>query len=287
MPGASRARRPTRRRPNRTEITVAVALILLALLGLWVKGIGPFARTPAGPAEGNQSGQTFDQAAATALSLANSTERGPWSAGLAIGIEMGSALPLRSYWGALVAHLGGSLCRLSDFPSAAWNETVSGFSGSRLSGQSPAWVVAVTNRTEVGYLILVTGGGASILGSFGGSQCANYASQVGQLPPDFIDSPAAVSTALQAGGLAFLATNPGANLSMWAPTTSPSESSNETGWMVSLSTCPLVASWSGLGTFGPFPGATFAAFVDISAGVASATVYSSDFSGCSITGLEA
>lgn len=279
-------RSPRGRRGRLRELGVALALLLVVvLLVAWTAGVGPFQSSPKGSASQGTNAPTYSQAASSALALANASAHGPWSAGLAVAVVTSASQPFQSFWAVIARDVGGVECNFKISTSTAWNATLAGFGGSRVLGESTGWLIVVTNETERGLVVLVSGGQASVLGSFGGRGCADYLYQIGSIPAGYLDSPNAVQGALVAGGSAFLSAHPNANVTMWAPAPDPSLNTDGNGWLVTFSTCPLVEPWNGTGNFGPFGGDTFSVLVNETGGAVQATNFSSYFGGCSVTGF--
>jgi hypothetical protein len=227
-------------RTKGVEVGIAAIILMVVISGMWAAGFGPFARSSTNEPDYVSSAQTFDNATASALASAPS-DGGPWAVAFVTGVAMTQPLPLKWYFLPLLGP-NPTLCGVIFSPTVPWNETVPGFTGAITSGEIPGWIVVLENGTKSGILVFVLLGQPSILGSMGATCFGGARPDLTALPSNTIASPEAVSLALQTGGSTYLRSNPHANLTMSAPFGGSGifPPPPPSGWLITLSTCPLV-----------------------------------------------
>ncbi|HKN07716.1 MAG: hypothetical protein ABR888_01340 [Thermoplasmata archaeon] len=131
--------------------------------------------------------------------------------------------------------------------SGATSLTVAGYSGSRSSGASPAWMFGYRNQSDTLAVVTVLDGHPQVLLTLSGGYCALYAQLITPIPGDVIDSSQAAADA-QPDAAAFLATHPNASAE-YGLTGGVHFGSFRLGteWSITYSTCPLSSSASGTG----------------------------------------
>ncbi len=198
--------------------TLAVAAIVVAVLavlaGLYLAGIGPFARPapssshpPAGP-------ESFSAAWAVANGTAASEGSGPWSTYFAGGVDLSAALPLNASL-LLPTDLFSSLgaCAGTDLVGAGSYPLLPAYSGNLSSGDAPLWDFLI-GSPSAGLIVLVgvLDGQGTVWEKFAGSECAAISDLAGALPGNTATSGTAVQAALDAGGSGFVEAHPGGSL---------------------------------------------------------------------------
>ncbi|HZY69477.1 MAG TPA: hypothetical protein VFF67_00670 [Thermoplasmata archaeon] len=229
---------PTPPRPPRPRRGVAIGaaagvIAVVVVVALLVVGVIPGLNRPGGLA----SSLTFSQAESAAATSSGSVSGGPWSAIAALGVQSSSArsvtVSTTNLSGPVAGCVGTTLRPVSSLslPSSA---------GSFAGGLSGAWVVLLHNGTGAVLVVLVADGVSTpVYLASGGGLCQLIGSDLASLPSGVIDSPTAVRTALDAGGSAFLAAHPRANLTMeilggiavFGFSTNPT-------WQVQIADCP-------------------------------------------------
>ena len=253
-PAPSRPRPP--REPGLLIALVAIAVVLVLLLGLVLAG-------DFGSGGGSTSGSIGVPFSSARSSAAEATgTHGGWELLDAIGIDLPNAtsspLNLTSLANCTVTSLTGPLPSSLALPA---------FHGNLSSGDAPVWLMDYREAaTGAEMAVAVTNGAISLAFQVSGPQCpVSNATELGSIPNNVVDSPAAVAVAADVGGYAFLAAHPtGVTVEMFLlPQLTPEGPSSGTDWQVSYSTCPMVF---GSESSEP-PGEMFSAAVNATTGV--------------------
>jgi hypothetical protein len=190
---------------------VVIVVIAAVVGGLYAAHIGPFASSSSGPGGGaSGSGETYSQAAAAAQPTTSSVSGGPWTLSGGAGVVVSNSVAINAT--VINATSGGGGCGTQLLSGASSITSIPGTSSSPSSGTSNAWIVYYSNATSALLEVAVFGGTATPLltqGEYGG--CLTGLSGLG-LPANYVDSPAAATTAYNAGGSSFVTAHPSFNL---------------------------------------------------------------------------
>ncbi len=140
-----------------------------------------------------------------------------------------------------------SYCSSVSLVSGATNLTLSGYSGNRSSGASPAWVFGYRNQSDALAVVSVLDGHAQVFLTLSGGYCSFYAQLFTSIPGNVIDSSQAAA-AVQPDAAAFLTAHPNASAE-YGLTAGVHFGSVRLGdtWSILYNTCPLSSSTGGTG----------------------------------------
>lgn len=191
---------------SRTKLWIAVgavAAVVIVLLASILGHLGPFAGSPSGRSDLG-SPLTFDGAVSEANARVASLGSGPWSLFVAEGFVPTSDTRMSTNFSAPAGR--GGACPFQSAPGVPDATTMRAVGGNLSTGTSFAWLINMLNSTG-SELVLVQGSSVTWLGGANGPGCRSVA-QAPSLPSAHVDSPAAVRTAMDSGGYAFLDTHP-------------------------------------------------------------------------------
>jgi len=183
-------------------IVAAVAVVVVVLLVAFVI-------LPAITSSGGPSGPlTYSGAKPVADSAMSGYDGGGWTLLFAVGLVTPTSESFPTNTSAL-GNLSSSGCTYNIVTSAS-TYTVPAFTGSRSSGETPAWEFGYRNGTDALGIASVINGKASVFATITGAECAFFAQLLTPIPGNVIDSSqAAADVAPDAG--AFLAAYPNAS----------------------------------------------------------------------------
>jgi hypothetical protein len=262
---------PSRRRTTSILALVAAAVVvLLVVAGLFVAGVGPFAKN-----NGPGSLLTFKQAESVASQSAANTGGGSWSAFFGGGVDLPKTEAAPANFSSAFATFG-SLIPNCTAKTLVANGTVfvfPAFTGNVSGGVAPVWIFLMIGSSSL-VVVLVINGSATNLIKFTGIGCAVF-SLLGGVSGSAVDSSVAVQAALKDGGYSALASHPGGSFSFDAtPGISLGTRSAAGGWQVSYTTCPITGGLPGTSYY------SFAATVGLLNGTVVGTPTSSNSTTC-------
>jgi hypothetical protein len=160
---------------------------------------------------GGTVAQAFASTDAAAMAWASSFRGGGWGVLGAGGYALpGSQIPNGSVTSSAFINIsdGGSSCAYTSLVPAGQTFKIAATPGNRTAGSGSYWRVDMTNASNGVLTVLELGG---VIEPLAVGTCSGNFSQFFQfqaLPPAIIDSPAAASAALAAGGAAFVHAHP-------------------------------------------------------------------------------
>lgn len=230
-------RTAARGRTARVALVAIVVAIVALVAGLWAAGVGPFARPPGAGAQ-----ETFREAAAVGLGAADEESGGPWTAVAGEGLQLTIAASSNVSEAARAFALPG--CNASTLLDAATTLRLPASTTLSTSGEAASWLITYLGNGGL-LVVAVLSGSASALVKLAGPGCALLQAGLSvSLPPDYLDSPAAVRDALADGGATFAAEHSAIDLS-YLLTPEISASIGGTGfsqgasWEVEITNCDL------------------------------------------------
>lgn len=238
---------PPRKRTSKVLVIVVAVVVVLAvvLIALYAAGVGPFAPASSpssGAPPSSGSGETFDQAAATAKGVISSVPGGPWTLAGGSGVAISSSVSINST--ELNESEGSAGCHPTLLSGASGIATIPATSASPSSGLADAWIVYFSNPSIALLEVAVFGGVATpilTLSIYGG--CSSTVTGI-SLPSTYVNSPVAAATAASSGGNAFVKLWPDYDLEeILVPSVTDSVDGSTittpATWEVSYTTCNL------------------------------------------------
>jgi hypothetical protein len=140
-----------------------------------------------------------------------------------------------------------SYCSSVSWVSGVTSLTLSGYTGNRSSGASPAWAFGYRNQSDALAVVTVLDGHAQVLLTLSGGYCSLYAQLFMPIPGNVIDSSQAAA-AVQPDAAAFLAAHPNASAE-YGLTAGVHLGTIRLGntWSILYNSCPLNSSTGGTG----------------------------------------
>lgn len=231
---------PLSRNPLAVGLVAALLAICLAVVGLYVAGVGPFPSHSQAPAASPPSALSYSEAEAATNATAQRFSSGYWEVVLAAGLDLRSSFSVATNLSGLISDALQVNCQVAPAISAS-SLTVPAYSGNLTSGLSPAWVFLYVNSSGSALLIADLHDSSEVIDLVNG--CGAELSEFAGVSPNATDSPEAVSTAMADGGYTFAVEHPGGNTTALAFSgTSPQYYSALGYWLISYSTCPLTSA---------------------------------------------
>jgi hypothetical protein len=193
-------------------IAVGVVVVVAAVLGgLYATHSGPFqANGSSSPGGGGGSGETFSQAAALAQPSTSPVSGGPWTLVGGVGVVTSSAITVNDT--TLNTSFAGGLCQPHFLSSESSVTSIPSTSTSGSSGTTNAWLIIYANATAGALEVAVFGSVvAPVLTIAVYGSCGLGASAL-SLGANYVNSPAAETTAYNEGGSTFVAAHPSYNV---------------------------------------------------------------------------
>jgi hypothetical protein len=257
-------------------VVVIIAIVLIA--GLYAAGVGPFSTSGSG-GSGGVAGESYSTAVTQAKPAASSTSGGPWTVVAGIGVNAPNTLKVNA---TSLNSVSGS-CTEKVLAGASGITSLPGSSSAVSTGTTPIWIIEFTNSSGAILEVAVLGGTATaVLEESAYGSCLGGSVATVSQPSTVVDSPAAASAALAAGGTAYLNQHSGVFAEyVLIPTEIDTILGTSTlvtsaSWVIVLTNCnPSLTSTT---TTDGKTSAQFIAYINATTGVVSHTLTTS--SGC-------
>jgi hypothetical protein len=215
-----------------------VAIVVAAIVVIAVLAVASSLAPKAKPAT-TEPFATFDEAQSVAGPVAAHAAAGSWSAVVAAGVRIGSALSIPTSGVSGIANFSAN-CTPEFFPGLPSQVTVDATPPSAGPGHAAFWLIGFSNGGGGLLFVTVNLGVPLAVFSLNFSACLSPSPNLVAFPSTEVDSPALVGAANSTGGATYLAMHPSAaqvfggvgGISEFGVTTSPI-------WEVVDTSCPL------------------------------------------------
>jgi len=202
---------PAKKRSSSWILIVAVVVaVVVVIAALWFAGVGPFAKSSNGTSTATFA--TFSQAREAATNAADNYHSAAWGLVLAAGLttptavteQVNSSLSSTTYFG----------CNVTSVPGTTLSISTMAFRGDYSQGTSSDWGFLFFSAGFSALLVSVDSGQATVVATLATTgSCGTYLGAVTSLSTNALDSPAAMSATLAAGGSTFLSAHPNSTVS--------------------------------------------------------------------------